>query len=322
MAEHAEAGAHREPPPPGRGAAAARAARAPPTTTSHVIERRRAGKARTLPSALDTRRSSCSSCIASASTVCACRRSARRSTSTWRAQETTAEDGDSQRTPAPGGGAGVGGQCRHEPAPVLDARLERVRRVGQPGRTGPAARSGRRVRAHGLPEPRSPAPGGRRARRAERRGAGAGRLAGRSKARAQAAATGSPADRAAHVGYHLVDRGRRDLEADVAYRPRFGSGSDGCLFASRRPPLYLGSDRDGDGAVARVGIGVRARHERDARRSRSSSRCCCCSRRPTSRSRSSSVAVALGAAAAAAAARFRNGVPADTPARWSSCRRC
>ncbi len=35
----------------------------------------------------------------------------------------------------------------------------------------------------------------------------------------QAAATGSPADRAAHVGYHLVDRGRRDLEADLAFRP-------------------------------------------------------------------------------------------------------
>ena len=39
----------------------------------------------------------------------------------------------------------------------------------------------------------------------------------------QAAASGSPADRAAHVGYHLIDRGRRDLEADVAYRPRLAS---------------------------------------------------------------------------------------------------
>src|SRR5256712_9869204 len=38
----------------------------------------------------------------------------------------------------------------------------------------------------------------------------------------QAAASGSLADRAAHVGYHLVDRGRRALEADVAYRPRLG----------------------------------------------------------------------------------------------------
>jgi cyclic beta-1,2-glucan synthetase len=35
----------------------------------------------------------------------------------------------------------------------------------------------------------------------------------------QAAAAGSTSDRAAHVGYHLIDRGRRDLEGDVAYRP-------------------------------------------------------------------------------------------------------
>src|SRR5205807_1981705 len=35
----------------------------------------------------------------------------------------------------------------------------------------------------------------------------------------QAAANGSTNDRAAHVGYHLVDRGRGDLEADLAYRP-------------------------------------------------------------------------------------------------------
>ena len=27
-------------------------------------------------------------------------------------------------------------------------------------------------------------------------------------------------DRAAHVGYHLVGEGRRDLEADIGYRPR------------------------------------------------------------------------------------------------------
>ena len=35
----------------------------------------------------------------------------------------------------------------------------------------------------------------------------------------QAAAAGSAADRQAHVGYHLVDRGRADLEVDVAYQP-------------------------------------------------------------------------------------------------------
>ncbi|HEY7511310.1 MAG TPA: glucoamylase family protein, partial [Vicinamibacteria bacterium] len=31
----------------------------------------------------------------------------------------------------------------------------------------------------------------------------------------------SPAERAAHVGYHLIGRGRPGLESDVAYRPRF-----------------------------------------------------------------------------------------------------
>ena len=35
----------------------------------------------------------------------------------------------------------------------------------------------------------------------------------------EAAVAGSTTERAAHVGYHLVDRGRVDLEADLAYRP-------------------------------------------------------------------------------------------------------
>src|SRR5206468_5686718 len=35
----------------------------------------------------------------------------------------------------------------------------------------------------------------------------------------QAVVLGSSTDRAAHVGYHLIDQGRRDLEADLAYRP-------------------------------------------------------------------------------------------------------
>src|SRR4029078_10859210 len=37
----------------------------------------------------------------------------------------------------------------------------------------------------------------------------------------QAAASGTPSDQAGHVGYRLIDRGRRDLEADLAYRPPF-----------------------------------------------------------------------------------------------------
>ena len=55
----------------------------------------------------------------------------------------------------------------------------------------------------------------------------------------QAAASGSPADRAAHVGYHLIDQGRRDLEVDVAYRPRFARRVKRLLFA-HATLLYLG----------------------------------------------------------------------------------
>src|SRR5712671_5703303 len=55
----------------------------------------------------------------------------------------------------------------------------------------------------------------------------------------QAAAAGSPADRAAHVGYHLIDRGRRDLEVDVAYRPRLASRIRRLVFA-HATLLYLG----------------------------------------------------------------------------------
>ena len=47
----------------------------------------------------------------------------------------------------------------------------------------------------------------------------------------QAAASGSPADRAAHVGYHLIDQGRRDLEADLAYRPPLAKRIRRLVFA-------------------------------------------------------------------------------------------
>ena len=55
----------------------------------------------------------------------------------------------------------------------------------------------------------------------------------------QAAASGSTGDRAAHVGYHLVDRGRGDLEADLAYRPGISKRLQRVLL--RHPTLfYLG----------------------------------------------------------------------------------
>ena len=49
----------------------------------------------------------------------------------------------------------------------------------------------------------------------------------------QAAAGASSADRTAHVGYHLVDRGRRDLEAELAYRPGARHAGATCAAAPR-----------------------------------------------------------------------------------------
>src|SRR5581483_7970525 len=54
----------------------------------------------------------------------------------------------------------------------------------------------------------------------------------------QAAVRGSTTDRAAHVGYHLVGRGRRDLEADVAHRPGVLGRARRSLFA-HASPLYV-----------------------------------------------------------------------------------
>jgi cellobiose phosphorylase len=56
----------------------------------------------------------------------------------------------------------------------------------------------------------------------------------------QAAEAGSAAERAAHVGYHLIGRGRAGLETDVAYRPRAGRRLR--RFAFRHASgAYLGS---------------------------------------------------------------------------------
>jgi cyclic beta-1,2-glucan glucanotransferase len=55
----------------------------------------------------------------------------------------------------------------------------------------------------------------------------------------QAAASGPTANRAAHVGYHLIDQGRRDLEIDVAYRPKLAKRVRRLVFA-HATFLYLG----------------------------------------------------------------------------------
>ncbi|MCU0240962.1 MAG: carbohydrate-binding protein, partial [Vicinamibacteria bacterium] len=56
----------------------------------------------------------------------------------------------------------------------------------------------------------------------------------------QAADSGSIHDRAAHVGHHLIGKGRRGLELDVAYRPRFMAAMRRFVFA-HATGVYLGS---------------------------------------------------------------------------------
>jgi cyclic beta-1,2-glucan glucanotransferase len=56
----------------------------------------------------------------------------------------------------------------------------------------------------------------------------------------QAAASGSTADRAAHVGYHLVDRGRGDLETELAYHPPLRTRARRLLLRHAEG-IYLGT---------------------------------------------------------------------------------
>ncbi|MBP8275218.1 MAG: carbohydrate-binding protein, partial [Acidobacteria bacterium] len=63
-----------------------------------------------------------------------------------------------------------------------------------------------------------------------------------SARRAAASATTADGafDRTTHVGYHLIDRGRPVLEADVAYRPKLRSRIHRFVFA-HPTPIYLGA---------------------------------------------------------------------------------
>ncbi len=56
----------------------------------------------------------------------------------------------------------------------------------------------------------------------------------------QSAESGQASDRAAHVGHHLIGKGRPDLETDVAYRPRLGRRVRRFAFA-HAAAAYLGS---------------------------------------------------------------------------------
>jgi len=71
-------------------------------------------------------------------------------------------------------------------------------------------------------------------------GEGQVRVALKAVETARQAASGSAADRAAHVGYHLVDRGRSDLEGDLGYRPGMWKAVQGALLR-HASGVYLGA---------------------------------------------------------------------------------
>ena len=92
---------------------------------------------------------------------------------------------DPERASAPGRGPGLGGERHHQPPSLLRARLEPVLRGRQPGRARVAARPGRGLREHGLPEPRPLPPGRGGAVRAQPERRSWRWLCGRSRAPAR-----------------------------------------------------------------------------------------------------------------------------------------
>ena len=75
----------------------------------------------------------------------------------------------------------------------------------------------------------------------------------------QATARASPADRATHVGYHLIGKGRLGLEADVAYRPRLANHVKRVVF-NHATIFYLGPIAIAASALL-AGSVAYARHE-------------------------------------------------------------
>ncbi len=74
----------------------------------------------------------------------------------------------------------------------------------------------------------------------------------------QAAEADGPGARAAHVGYHLIGKGRRELEADLAWRPGLGKGLRRFVFA-HATWAYLGAIGLATGALVAAGCAY-ARH--------------------------------------------------------------
>ena len=240
VAEHAEARAHREPAPPRRRTAGR--ARGPPGRRQ--LRRRRAdesGSSQALPRRRPTPRSSSSCCIACASTGSGCRDLRSAVDAHLAAQQTTAEDtirGEHQRQ-AVAQVSVANAMTSLRLCATLDWQeyVEAVSLVEQVLQRDPAGAYGRmdflsRDQQRQAVEALAPASGEGQVRVA---------LKAIENAR-QAAADGSTADRAAHVGYHLVDRGR----ARSRSRPRVPARRCGFALRARaacatHPALYLGA---------------------------------------------------------------------------------
>ncbi|HET7826081.1 MAG TPA: glucoamylase family protein, partial [Anaeromyxobacter sp.] len=69
----------------------------------------------------------------------------------------------------------------------------------------------------------------------------------------QAAETEGPGARAAHVGHHLIGKGRRELEADLAWRPGAMKRLRRLAFA-RATAVYLGAIAVGTAALVAAGV--------------------------------------------------------------------
>jgi cyclic beta-1,2-glucan synthetase len=122
----------------------------------------------------------------------------------------------------------------------------------------------------------------------------------------QAAAATSNADRTAHVGYHLVGSGRRDLEAELAYRPGAVKRAQGALVR-HATVLYLGAIAVLAGLLVAAAVayaGYMGAHRR-------SSRSPCSSLLPASdpRLRASSASRSSSSLKTDAPPRFSAGVP-------------
>ena len=105
----------------------------------------------------------------------------------------------------------------------------------------------------------------------------------------QAAEGGAAGDRAAHVGYHLIGKGRRDLETDLAYRPAPLAAGCGASASPTPPRVYLGSIALVTAALRRASASpTSARCTALALDAGGRRRCSCCCRPATPPSPSSS----------------------------------